>query len=254
MSRLILKCALGSFVVSASSLLVGCAAELKTQATDAAVPRVTEQAFDAGHGMKLGVRMVAPYAIDADLQIICVFKHNPAGDKYIEAMQDFDDKLAGLLSAARNRGDFVGEWGETFLFDSPVGSIAPKRVLVIGLGPEGQLSLDTLRLVGRVALREAVRLRAARVAFAPTIRDQGNSTIEVGPGDRIVAEEIILAYDTEKRLQAQGLSPRFDIKEWTIEAGPKFVESAIAEVGKGVAAANAQTAKRSSDPYRRISR
>src|SRR5262249_27333965 len=149
----------------------------------AAQPKITEKSFNAVNDLKITVRMVGPVTAKTDLQIVCAFRHNPAGDKYIEAFQDFDDKLRGLLSSLRNRGDFIGEMGETILFNTWSGSITPKRVLVIGLGPEKDLSLDTLRLVGRVALREAVRLRAKDVAFAPVIRDQGNSVLDVGEVD-----------------------------------------------------------------------
>ena len=92
--------------------------------------------------------------------------------------------LSGILSALRNRGEFVGELGETFLFTPPKGSIPAKHFMVIGLGDEKDLSLDSLRVVGRIAAREAVRLKAKHVAWAPVIRDEGNSTIEVGQGDR----------------------------------------------------------------------
>ena len=102
--------------------------------------------------MKMSVKMIGPVTQPTDLQIICVFKHNPAGDKYIEAMQDFNDKLHHLLSSVRDRGEFVGELGETFLFLPPTDSITPKRVLLIGLGDEKDLSLDTLKVVGRVAV------------------------------------------------------------------------------------------------------
>jgi hypothetical protein len=216
-----------------------------------ATPKVTEKSVTGANDLKITVRMVAPYAAQTDLQVVCAFKHNPSGDKYIEAFQDFDDKLRGLLSALRNRGEFVGELGETICFNTWPDSITPKRVLVIGLGPEKDLSLDTLRLVGRVALREAVRLRAADVAFAPVIRDQGNSTIDVGDGDRAVAEQVLLAYDTEKRLQAEGVAEKFSIREWVIEAGPAFIEDAIEKVGKGIASVPAEIRSRTHDPYRK---
>jgi hypothetical protein len=51
----------------------------------------------------------------ADLQIICLFKHKLAGDTYQGAAKETDEKLGGMLSALRNRGEFVGESGETFL-------------------------------------------------------------------------------------------------------------------------------------------
>jgi len=212
-------------------------------------PKVTEKSFTGVNDLKLTVRMIAPYSAQTDLQIVCAFRHNPAGDKYIEAFQDFDDKLRGLLSSLRNRGEFVGELGESILFNTWPGSIMPKRVLVIGLGAERDLSVETLRIVGRVAVREAVRLRAVNVAFAPVIRDQGNTTLDVGEGDRAVAEQILLAYDTEKRLQAEGLSDMFSIREWVIEAGPAFIEGAIEQVGKGVEAAGVQVRARGHTSY-----
>lgn len=220
-------------------------------AAQPAKPKRAERTFDAANGLKMTVRMVAPYAAQTDLQIVCVFKHNPAGDKYIEAFQDFDDKLRGLLGALRNRGDFVGELGETILFNTWPDSITPKRVLVIGLGPEKDLSLDTLRVVGRVAAREAVRLRAADLAFAPVIRDQGNSSLDVGDGDRAFAEHFILAYNVEKCLQAEGLAETFAIRECVIEAGPTYIDGAIEKVGKGVEAVAAQIQARPRDAYRR---
>ncbi len=208
-----------------------------------------EQSFQAPHEMKISVKMIGPVTEATDLQIVCVFKHSSAGDKYIEAMQDFNDKLGHILSSVRDRGEFVGELGETFLFLPPPGSVAPKKVLLIGLGDEKTLSLDTLNVVGRVALREAVRLKAVHVAFAPTIRDQGNKLIEVGDGDRAVAENVISAYDTEKRLQAQGLAEKFSIADWTIEAGPTFFDSAATKVAQGIQVASTAAAARTVTPY-----
>jgi hypothetical protein len=65
--------------------------------------------------------------------------------------------------------------------------------MVIGLGEEKNLSLDSLRLAGRVAAREAVRLRAKHVAWDPVIRDQGNWTLDIAEGDRAFVEQMILA-------------------------------------------------------------
>ncbi len=106
--------------------------------------------------------------------------------------------------------------------------------MVIGLGDEKDLSLDSLRVVGRIAAREAVRLKARHVAWAPVIRDEGNTTIEVGQGDRAFAEQLLSAYDTEKRLQAQGLAPKFSIEDVVIEAGPAYFDSAVKQVGEGI--------------------
>ncbi len=229
------------------------ASALFIAATIASPLRADDQAkvesFQAPHEMTISVKMIGPVTQVTDLQIVCVFKHKPGGDTLIEAMQDFNDKLGHMLSSVRDRGEFVGELGETFLFMPPAGSIAPKQVLLIGLGDEKDLSLNTLKVVGRVALREAVRLKATHVSFAPTIRDQGNKAIEVGDGDEVAVENIISAYDTEKKLQAQGLAESFSIVDWTIEAGPMFFASAAEKVDKGIKASESTLGTRTTQPY-----
>src|SRR6202166_3629628 len=209
----------------------------------------TEKTFAAPHGLKVSIKMIGLYTEPADLQIICLFKHKASGDTYQGAAKDTDDHLHGILFALRNRGEFVGELGETFLFTPPSGSIAAKRFMVIGLGDEKDLSLDSLRVVGRIAAREAVRLKAKHVAWAPVIRDEGNTTIEVGEGDRTFAEQFLSAYDTEKRLQAQGLAPKFSIEDVVIEAGPSYFDSAVKQVGEGIESITGVLAERTPAPY-----
>jgi len=211
-------------------------------------PTPAEKSFDAPHGMKISVKMVGPYAQATDLQIICVFKHKASGDTYIAAMKDLDDKLGGLLSSLRNRGEFAGELGETISFIPPAGSTLAKRFLVIGLGDESQLALHTMQVTGAIALREAIRLKAAHVSFAPVLRDQGNDKLDVGECDRSVEEGLILAYDTEKRLQAQGLADSFDVQDWTIEAGPTFFASVAGQLPVGIKICSEQIAQREKKP------
>ena len=208
-----------------------------------------EEAFDAPRGLKVSVKVIGPYSEPADLQIVCLFKHKASGDTYQGAAKDTDQHLRGLLSALRNRGEFVGELGETFLFTPPSGAIPAKRFMVIGVGDEKDLSLDSLRVAGRIAAREAVRLQARHVAWAPVIRDEGNTTIEVGEGDRAFIEQLISAYDTEKRLQEQELAPAFSIEDVVIEAGPTYFESAAKQVEEGIESTAAQVGQRSATPY-----
>lgn len=233
---------------SLSSLALLLAAATASAADSAAAPK--ENVFETKPlGIQLSIKMVGPYMEAADLQIICLFKHKDSGDTYQGAAKDTDAHLSGLLSALRNRGEFVGELGETFLFTPPKGSIPAKRFMVIGLGEEKNLSLESLRVIGRIAAREAIRLKARHVAWAPVIRDEGNSTIEVGEGDRAFVEQMLGAYDTEKRLQAQGLAPRFNIESFVIEAGPSYFDSAVKQVGEGINSAITGLGKREIAPY-----
>ena len=208
-----------------------------------------EKTFEAPHGLKVSIKMVGPYTEPADLQIITLFKHKASGDTYQGAAKDTDEHLHGILSALRNRGEFVGELGETFLFTPPNGSIPAKRFMVIGLGEEKDLSLDSLRVVGRIAAREAVRLNARHVAWAPVIRDEGNTVVDVGEGDRAFIEQMLSAYDTEKRLQAEALAPAFSIEDLVIEAGPTYFDDAAKQVGEGIESMTAVLAQRNAAPY-----
>jgi hypothetical protein len=218
-------------------------------ASSALAADTPEKVFSAPHNMQLSIKEIGPVTQTTDLQIICLLKHNPSGDKYIEAMQDFNESQGGLLSALRERGEFIGELGETLLYTPPAGSITPKRVLLIGVGDEKSLSIDALKLAGRIAVREAVRLNAAHVSFAPTLRDQGSNVIDVGEGDAAVALQLILAYDSEIRLQEQKLAPESTISTWVIEAGPKYFGGAVKKVGASVAAAAEQIKERDAKPY-----
>ena len=201
-------------------------------------------------GIQLSVKMVGPFTEAADLQIICLLKHKDSGDTYQGAAKETDALLGGLLSSLRNRGEFVGELGETFLFTPPKNSIPARQFMIIGLGDEKDLSLDSLRVVGRIAAREAVRLQAKHIAWAPVIRDEGVSTMAVGDTDRVFIEELLSAYDTEKRLQAQGLAPRFSIETFVLEAGPAFFDTAVKGVDEGIESATTALGQRASEPYR----
>jgi hypothetical protein len=208
-----------------------------------------EKGIDASDGIRLCVKMIGPVTEKTDLQIICILMHNPDGDKYIEAMKDFNDKLGGILSTLRDRGEFAGDPGETLLFTPPPNSVAPARVLLIGVGNEADLSLNELRLVGRIAAREAARLDVAHVAFAPTLRDQGSSRIDVGQGDGAMVEQFLLAYDTEKRLESESLAPKDSMVDLTIEAGPKYFDAAVENISAAAASADAQIKRRVAAPY-----
>src|SRR5258708_140948 len=236
-----------TIVSSLCALAFGALLTVSSHGEAGAAPKETPVG-DKPLGIAFSVKMTGPYAQDSDLQIICLFRHKAAGDTYQGAAKDTDAHLGGLLSALRNRGEFVGELGESILFLPPAGSIPAKSFLVIGLGEESALSLDTLRGVGRVAAREAVRLKAKRVAWAPVVRDQGNSKIDVGEGDRAFVESVLSAYDTEQRLQAQGLAEKFAISEWVIEAGPSYFDGAVEQIGKGIEATLSELVKRKSVP------
>jgi hypothetical protein len=211
---------------------------------------VKEKVFDAPHKVKLKVRMEGPYTADVPLQIICYFKYTPERAKRMSgAPVELDKRLGGMIGSLRERGEFVGDELETLLITPPKDSIKAKALLLVGLGDEENLSLTLMERVGRVSAREAARLGVHQVAFAPLIRDQGNTKIGTGDVETAVVRGMLLAYDTEKRLQKESLAKEFTLDEWNVEAGPTYFDETITGVQKAIAEAEITIKDRSTQPY-----
>ena len=211
---------------------------------------VKEKALDAPNKVKVKVRMEGPYTADVPLQVVCYFKYTPEGAKRMSgAPVELDKRLGGVIAALRERGEFGGDQLETILITPPKDSIKAKALLLVGLGDEDALSLKLMEGVGRVALREAARLGVSRVAFAPLIRDQGNTKFATGDVEKAVVRGMLLAYDTEKRLQKEGLGKPFTLEEWWVEAGPAYFDETVAGVKKASAEATDLIKARESKPY-----
>jgi hypothetical protein len=107
-----------------------------------------------------------------------------------------------------------------------------------------------LERVGRAALREASRLGVRRVAFAPLIRDQGKTKLGTGNVERAVVTGVILAYDTEKRLQKEGLAKVWTLEEWEVEARPAYFDETVVGVKRAIFEASSSAAARKSTSYK----
>jgi hypothetical protein len=213
---------------------------------------VKEKAFDAPNNVKIKVRMEGPYTAEAPLQIVCYFRYTPDGAmRMTGAPVELDKKLGGVIASLRERGEFVGDELETLWITPPKGSIKAKALLLVGLGKEEALSLKVMERVGRVSLREAAKAGVKRVAFAPLIRDQGNSKLPIGDVEIAVVQAMLLVYDTEKRLQKEGLAKPFTLDEWIVEAGHAYFDETAAAAEKAIQQATAALKDRSAKPYLR---
>jgi hypothetical protein len=193
--------------------------------------------------------MEGPYTADVPLQVVCYFKYTPQGAKRMSgAPVELDKRLGGVIASLRERGEFVGDQLETILITPPKGSIKARALLLVGLGDEEALSLKLMETVGTVSLREAARLGVRRVAFAPLIRDQGNKKLGTGDVETAVVRGMLLAYDTQKRLEKEGLSKDFILEEWNVEAGPTYFDETVTGIQKAIAQAQKAIADRSADP------
>ncbi len=209
-----------------------------------------ETKIDGPGGLPIIVRMQGPYDADVDLQIVCFFKKTPTSDaKLFGAPVELDKRLGGVIASLRSRGEFQGDAYESLLLTPPDGLITPKKLLLIGLGSESDLTLPRLELVGRTALREAVHMGVKRVAFAPLIKDAGNESWPAGDVENAVVRGMLLALDTQVRLQKQGFAPELRLNTWIVEAGPAYYDETIAGVRQAIDQANQVIDQRSPQAY-----
>ena len=61
---------------------------------------------------------------------------------------------------------------------------------------------------------------------------------------------VLLAYDTEKRLQNEGLAREWTLEEWTCEAGPVYFDETVVGVKRGITEANASALAREATSYK----
>jgi cytosol aminopeptidase family protein len=207
--------------------------------------------LEGTNGVEVIIRSQGPYDADVPLQIVCYFKHRKDGDKTLGAAVALNERLGGVIASLRNRGEFIGDESETLLITPPRGTIKPGLLLLVGLGDEKALSLETMERAGRAAQRQASRLGIKRVAFAPLLRDQGNSTLAVGDVESAVVRGVLLGYDTDRRLQREKLASEYKLEEWIVEAGPAFFDDTVAGVARGIAEAKKVAAQRPAAPYAR---
>lgn len=210
---------------------------------------VKEQALKTSSGVTVKVRMEGPYTANVPLQVVCYFKYTAEGAKKVTgAPVELDKRLGGIIAALRERGEFAGNEEETLLLVPPSGKIKAKSLLLIGLGDESALSLDVMERVGKTALREAARLGVNHVAYAPLIRDQGNSKFGTGDIASAVLRGVLRAYDTERQLQKAGFAKEFTLEQWNVEAGQTYFDDTVAGVQKAIQEAEKTIKNRSAVP------
>jgi len=78
---------------------------------------------------------------------------------------ELDKKAEGALSGVLKLGDFKGKANETAVL-YPGGKLGCRRIMLVGLGDNGKLTLNTIRQAAGTAARAADKLEAARMGLA----------------------------------------------------------------------------------------
>lgn len=180
-------------------------------------------------GLAVEVKVASPSAQATPLQIACVFEYTegditqspPALPSKLNGLVHVDEALKGLLTELRKSGRFAGHALETLLIIPPAGSMSAERLLLIGLGDRQAFTPSLMKDVGRVGMREALRLGVESYSHASDLKDAGidSPTGEVAVN---VVSGALEAYGTQRFLAERqaGLAP--GVQKLTLLAGPAF--------------------------------
>jgi hypothetical protein len=165
------------------------------------------------------VLVQSPAETGAELQIICLFESAPENTLH-GSLVEINEKLKGLLDKIRKPELFRGELGETILIVPPGGSLAARKLLIIGLGDSQNFTPQRMEFVGSVVYRESNRLGVAHPFFAPTILDGGVTKFNTGQVAESFYAGFLRAARTEKILKEAGASRGQVLKDLAFLAGP----------------------------------
>ncbi len=111
-----------------------------------------------------------------------------------------DQALSGVIRETIADGDFRGKKGEVALF-YPRGAIPASRVLVVGLGPREDLSLDTVRWAAAAAAQKARDL--GLLSFSSIVHGAGTGGLDLKEAAQAVVEGTILGLYRYRELKTQ---------------------------------------------------
>lgn len=197
-------------------------------------------------GVAVNGLVQGPSSAEAELQVACVFEYTegdifnpPALPANLNGMVHLDDAFKGLITELRKSGKFTGHALETLLITPPKGTLAAKKLLLIGLGDRNKFTPDLMISVGSVAMREALRLGVSDFAFASDIKDAG-----IDSPTALVATNVVLgsfeAYRTQNYLKEKKLSDNKPLTKIILLAGPAFYTIAGEGIKEAIAKLNSK--------------
>lgn len=183
-------------------------------------------AIGIAHGVTFDVVAWGPAMAEVDLSIACMFEHEVDGAPIAGGLLALDQALGGQLTQLRAGGAFRAQPMETLLITTPPTGLAPRTLLVIGLGDPEQLTSDVLRRATRVAMREAIRHGARSMAFAPSVLDAGHSDNAHLNMPEVMLDGMLDALAAEWLLARTGLASEPLLRHCTFDVGAPRAESA----------------------------
>lgn len=186
----------------------------------------TRHLIGIAHGVTFDVVAWGPAMAEVDLSVACMFEHEVGGTPIAGGLLALDQALGGQLTQLRAGGAFRAQPMETLLITTPPAGMAPRAVLVIGLGDPGQLTSDLLRRATRVAMREAIHHGALSMAFAPSVLDAGHTDNAALNMPEVMLDGMLGALAAEFLLAGTGLAGEPVLRHCTFDVGAPRAESA----------------------------
>ena len=124
------------------------------------------------------------------------------GVELLKITQEVDGVLSGLISEACTDGEFRGQPGELMTMH-PMGKLAVKRVVVVGLGPQEKLSLQVIQRASATAARYLQSTGAQQIVLALDWEDTG---IDPAQGVQAEVEGALLGLYTFRKYQSAHLN------------------------------------------------
>jgi hypothetical protein len=124
------------------------------------------------NGIAIEAKVESPSSNVTPLQIVCVFEYTegdifnspPALPHELNGLVHVDEALNGLITDLRKNGRYAGHAYETLLITPPPGTIHAQKLLLIGLGDRNKFTPDLMTDIGRIEMREALRLGVSSFA------------------------------------------------------------------------------------------
>jgi len=177
-------------------------------------------------GVAFDVAAWGPAQADVDFSVACMFEHELGDAGMTGGLLALDTALGGQLSRLRAAGAFRAQPMETLLVTTPPPGLAPRAVLVIGMGDPAALDGDVLRRATRVAMREAIRFGAATMAFAPSVLDAGHVDNAGLDMQHVMLDGMLGALRAEHMLAAAGLTRTPVLRHCTFDVGAPRAQAA----------------------------
>lgn len=215
--------------VLSSLLFIGLSSGVLAQNASPQLAAVNTSAIlGKADGIAIEGKVQSPSAQPTPLQIVCVFEYTEGDMTSPQALPaaangllHVDEALNGLITDLRKSGKFAGHALETLLITPPKGSIPAQKLLLIGLGDRNQFTPELMTNVGRVGMREALRLGVSSYSHASDLKDAGIDS-PTGPVAVNVVKGALEAYETEEYLVSKKLSAHKPLTKVTLLAGQAF--------------------------------